>query len=338
MKTTTRWNLLILISVLSFVCNFTSILSAQDYYPANVGNEWILEKTDGEHRRIYTLETPKDAADQHLILLKIATEEISTGKVTGSDEYFVTTDAAGIKIHKTALQTTINRTKVDVSATFPTPVIFFPKQLERGDIWETEGDTDIVLGTAKISGKSTTTLKIVGFETVRTTVATFDDCAKIEFTAAFTSPFLTLEPTTSYQWLAPNIGPVKYETGSGDIFEIVSFKRSLYPTAQNLPMWHLPSSTFQATGSRLGGILNAKILTNVEDYVTEVANLGIISVSGEILPLGDGTGFAKNAQGKHDLWVAGRFGNAPITGSIILFAENSKGRISRIITVTLNIN
>ena len=154
----------------------------------------------------------------------------------------------------------------------------------------------------------------------------------------FTSPFFTLEPTTSYQWLAPNIGPVKYETGSGDIFEIVSFKRSLFPMAQNPPVWNLPSSTFQATGSRLGGILNAKILTNVEDYVTEVANLGIISVSGEILPSGDGTGFAKNAQGKHDLWVAGRFGNAPITGSIALFAENSKGRINKIITVTLNVN
>ncbi len=338
LKTTTKWNLLILISVLSLVGNFTSTLSAQDYYPANVGNEWVLEKTDGEHRRIYTLETPTAAADQHLILLKIATEEINTGKVTGSDEYFVTTDNAGIKIHKTALQTTFNRTKIDVLATFPTPVIFFPKQLESGNMWEIEGDTEIDLGGLKISGKSTTTLKIVDFEPVHTTVATFNACAKIEFTVAFTSQFLTIDPTPSYQWLAPNIGPVKYETADGDIFEIVSFKRSLYPTAQNLPMWNLPANTFQATGSRLGGILNAKILTNVEDYVTEVANVGIISVSGEILPPGNGTGFAKNAQGKHDLWIAGRFANAPITGSIALFAENSKGRISKIITVTLNIN
>ena len=338
LKTTTKWNLLILISVLSLVSNFTSTLSAQDYYPANVGNEWVLEKTDGEHRRIYTLETPKDAADQHLILLKIATEEISTGKITGSDEYFVTTDDAGIKIHKTALRTTINKIKVDVLATFPTPVIFFPKQLDSGNMWKIEGDTEIDLGGIPISGKSTTTLKIVGFEPVHTSVATFNDCAKIEFSVGFTSPSFNLEPTPSYQWLAPNIGPVKYETGSGDIFEIVSFKRSLYPMAQNPPVWSLPANTFQATGSRLGGILNAKILTNVEDYVTEVANLGIISVSGAILPLGDGTGFAKNAQGKHDLWVAGRFGNAPITGSIALFAENSKGRISTIITVTLNTN
>ena len=72
-------------------------------------------------------------------------------------------------------------------------------------------------------------------------------------------------------------------------------------------MWNLPTHTYQVTGSRLGGILNAKILANVEDYVSEVGNLGILSVSGEILAPGDGTGLAKNSQGKHDLWVAGRF-------------------------------
>ena len=241
LKTTTIRNLLILISVLSLVGNFTSTLSAQDYYPANIGNEWVLEETNGERRRIYTLETPKNIANANLILLKIATEKISTGKVTGSDEYFVTTDDAGIKIHKTALQTTYNGDKIDVLATFPTPVIFFPKQLNEGDIWEIEGDTEIVWGDLNFSGKSTTTLKIVDFETVHTSVATFNNCAKIEFTVGFTGPILNIEPTTSYQWLAPNIGPVKYQTGGGDIFEIVSFKRSLYPKSTKSPSVEVPN-------------------------------------------------------------------------------------------------
>ena len=319
----TIWNLLKFIFVMSIVGSFTSTISAQNYYPANIGNEWVLEDTDGERRRIYTLETPEDPIDQDLIILKIVTEIISTGKISGTDKYFVTTDDQGIKLHKTALQTTINQTKLDVMALLSTPAIFFPNELESGNMWEIEGDTEIDLGRTKIRGKSTTTLKIVGFETVQTTVATFNACAKIEFSVAFTSPFLKIAPTSSYQWLAPNIGPVKYETADGDIFEIVSFRRSLYPIAQNLPVWNLPSNTFRATGLRLGAIRNAKILANVEDYVSEVANLGIISVSGEILPPGNGTGFAKNAQGKHDLWIAGRFANAPITGSIALFAENS---------------
>lgn len=337
-KNKTIWNLLKFILIISIVGSFTSTISAQNYYPANIGNEWILEKTDGKHRRIYTLETPEDPVDQDLILLKIETETISTGKISGTDKYFVTTDDQGIKLHKTALQTTINKIKLDVMALLSTPAIFFPNELESGNMWEIEGDTDIVLGTLNISGKSTTRLRIVGFEPVQTTVATFNACAKIEFTVTFTSQSVNIDPTTSYQWLAPNIGPVKYETSEGDIFEIVSFKRSLYPIAQNLPVWNLPSNTFQATGSRLGAIRNAKILANVEDYVSEVANIGIISVSGGILTPGNGTGFAKNAQGKHDLWVAGRLTNAPITGSITLFAENSKGRIRKTIAVTLNAN
>ena len=336
-KNKTIWNLLKFILIISIVGSFTSTISAQNYYPANIGNEWVLEKTDGEHRRIYTLETPEDPNPPNLILLKIVTEIISTGKITGTDEYFVTTDDQGIKLHKTALQTTINRTKVDVLASLSTPAIFFPIELGSGNMWEIEGDTNIVLGNVKISGKSTTRLKIVGFERVQTSVATFNACAKIEFTVGFTSPLLNIAPTTSYQWLAPDIGPVKYETGNGDIFKIVSFKRSLYPIAQNPPVWNWPN-TFQETGSRLGAIRNAKILTNVEDRVSEVANLGIISVSGEILAPGNGTGFAKNAQGKHDLWVAGRLTNTPITGSITLFAENSKGRIRKTITVTINAN
>ena len=65
-------------------------------------------------------------------------------------------------------------------------------------------------------------------------------------------------------------------------------------------------------------------------------NLGIASVSGNIVPPGDGTGFATNFESKQDLWVAGIFENAPITGTITLFAENSKGRTEQTITVRIN--
>ncbi len=340
MNTTPFWNLLKLILVLGLVCSFAPAALAQDYYPAVVGNEWVLLSSDRKQRRIYTLEKPEDVADQDLTLLKIVTQNISTGKVSGTDNYFVTAEDEGIKLHKTGLQTTYNKAKVDVLATFSTPIIFFPKVLEAGDMWEIEGDTEIVLGDIKFPGKSTTKLKIVGFESVETSVATFNACAKIEFTVSFTGPGLNLNPTTSYQWLAPNIGPVKYQTSTGNIFEIVSFKRVTPPVlnAQNPPVWNLPSNTFQVTGSRLGDILNAKILANVEDYVSEIGNLGIVAVTGSIVLPGDGTGFATNSQRKQDLWVAGNFENAPIIGTITLFAENNKGRTTETINVTINTN
>lgn len=338
MKTTSFWNLLILILLLGLLCNFTSTVSAQDYYPADVGNEWVLLSTDGEKRRIYTLEEPANDADRDLILLKIMTENIRNGKISGIDEYFVTSDNEGIKLHKTDLKLTtqlLPNTVINIIANFPTPVIFFPNVLTLGAKWKIEADTSIL----NIPVKSNNELEIVAFEDVVTPAATFYNCAKIQLKVSITDSPITLEPTISYQWLAPNIGPVKYETSDGAIFEIISFKRSPpVVNAQNPPTWNLPSNTFQVIGTRLGGILNAKILDNVEDYASEVASLGIVSVTGSIVPPGNGTGFATNLQRKQDLWVAGNFENVPIIGSITLYAENNKGRSMVTINVTISAN
>ena len=334
MKTTATWNLLKLLLVLGVVCSFAFTADAQNYYPATIGNEWVLESTDGKQRQTYTLEKPEDFADQEFILLKIATEAVQQGKVIDTDKYFVTVDDEGIKLHKTTLQQTIGATVATAAANFPTPTLFFPKVLTEGDRWQIAADTEIL----KLPIKTITTLEIVGFEDVVTPVGTFQNCAKIALTVSITSAVLNLAPTTAYQWLAPNVGPIKYETSDGMVFEAISFKLLPPPVkeAQSPPAWQLPSLEFQVTGSRVGGILNAKILENVEDYVSEVHNLGIVAVTGGIVPPGDGTGFATNFERKQDLWVAGIFANAPIVGTITLFAENDKGRTPVTIKVTIN--
>ena len=335
MKTTATWNLLKFLLVLGLICNFVSTASAQNFYPAAIGNEWVLESTDGKQRQTYTLEKPKDIADQDFILLKIATEAVQQGKVIDTDKYFVTVDDEGIKLHKTVLQQTIGFTVATAAANFPTPTLFFPKVLTEGDKWQIAADTEIL----NIPIKTITNLEIVGFEDIITPAGTFQNCAKIALTVSITSAVLNLAPTTSYQWLAPNVGPIKYETSDGMVFEAISFKLLPPPVreAQSSPVWQLPSLEFQVTGSRVGGILNAKILENVEDYVSEVHNLGIEAVTGGIVPPGDGTGFATNLDRKQDLWVAGIFANAPIVGTITLFAENDKGRTTVTIKVTINV-
>ncbi len=320
--------------ILGLVCNFAFTASAQDYYPAVIGNEWVLERTDGLQRQTYTLEKPEDAADEKYTLLKIETQTTKTEKILDTDKYFLTTDEEGIKLHKTILQQAPYGT---ATADLPTPVIFFPKVLELGDTWDIVADAEIDVGLSKLPVKSTTNFEIEGFEDVITPAGIFQNCAKIKLTFSFNFVGLK-EPivSTSYQWLAPNVGPVKYQTTVGRVFEIKSFKLYSPPPieAQNLPMWDLqPEQTFTVTGFRLGGILTAKILENVEDYVTEVHDLGITIVTGEIVEVGDGTGFATNLQGKQDLWVAGRFTDAPIRGRITLFAVNNIGRSQ----ITLNI-
>jgi hypothetical protein len=331
MKTTAFWHWLMPIFVLGFVFSFAFTATAQNYYPANIGNEWVLESTNGKERRTYTLEKPEDAADEEFILLKIVTEKLNKDEVD-TDKYFLTVDDEAIKLHKIALE---QAPFGIVAADFPTPATFFPVVLVQGDKWKIEADATI-LG---IPIKSTTDLEIVGFEDVMTPAGTFQNCAKIELKVAISSEVLNVAPTTSYQWLAPDLGPVKYETSEGMVFEITNFKMFGPPVkkAQNPPVWQLPSHVFQVPGSRLGGILNAKILENVEDFASEVGNLGIESVTGNIVPPGEGTGFATNSEGKQDLWVAGIFENAPIIGTITLFAENDKGKTIVTIEVTINI-
>ncbi len=331
MKTTAFWHWLMPIFVLGFVFSFAFTATAQNYYPAHIGNEWVLESTNGKERRTYTLEKPEDAADEEFILLKIVTEKLNKDEVD-TDKYFLTVDDEAIKLHKIALE---QAPFGIVAADFPTPATFFPVVLVQGDKWKIEADATI-LG---IPIKSTTDLEIVGFEDVMTPAGTFQNCAKIELKVAISSEVLNVDPTTSYQWLAPDLGPVKYETSEGMVFEITNFKMFGPPVkkAQNPPVWQLPSHVFQVPGSRLGGILNAKILENVEDFASEVGNLGIESVTGNIVLPGEGTGFATNSEGKQDLWVAGIFENAPIIGTITLFAENDKGKTIVTIEVTINI-
>ena len=335
MKTTTFWHWLMPIFVLGFVFSFAFTATAQNYYPAHIGNEWVLESTNGKERRTYTLEKPEDAADEEFILLKIETKQIDTGDIVDTDKYFLTVDDEAIKLHKTALE---QAPFGIVTADFPTPATFFPVVLVQGGKWQIVAD--IKLSGSTTTAESTTNLEIVGFEDIVTPAGTFQNCAKIELNVktSLLDGLINID-TTSYQWLAPDLGPVKYETSEGMIFEITNFKMFGSPVkqAQNPPVWQLPSHVFQVPGSRLGGILNVKILENVEDFASEVGNLGIESVTGDIVLPGEGTGFATNSEGKQDLWVAGIFENAPIIGTITLFAENDKGKTRVTIEVTINI-
>ena len=78
-----------------------------------------------------------------------------------------------------------------------------------------------MLGFLKIGGKSTTNLEVVGFETLETPAGTFHNCAKVELALTFSTAFINLESTT-YQWLAPDVGPIQYENSDGMLFKLVS--------------------------------------------------------------------------------------------------------------------
>lgn len=203
--------------VMSLATSFLFTAAAQNYYPADIGNTWVLESVDGEERSTYTLEASETADGEERVLLKIKTEELSTGEFE-TDQYFLTVGTEAIELHRTVLEDAV----ATLTADFPTPVTFFPLQLELGDKWQIPADAEVMLvGGLTIVGKSITNLEVVGFEEVVTPAGTFQDCAKVRLELTLTTPFLNLDSTT-YQWFAADIGPVQYESSDSLIFGLVS--------------------------------------------------------------------------------------------------------------------
>ena len=214
--------------VLSLAYSFLFTAAAQNYYPADIGNTWVFDSVDGEEQSTYTLEGPEIIDGEERILLKIRTEELSTGD-SDTDRYFLTVGDDAIELHKTIFE--LVEPRAMVTADFPTPVTFFPLQLELGDKWQIAADADVELeiGLA-ISGKSATDFEVVEFEDVITPVGTFKNCAKVLLGVNFTAGgFLNLDSST-HQWFAPNIGPVQFENNDGLIFGLVSSNLLTVPT------------------------------------------------------------------------------------------------------------
>lgn len=214
--------------VLSLTCSFIFTAAAQNYYPVEVGNVWVLERSDAEERRTYSLEDPQTVDGIERITLKIKIEDLSTGDVH-TDEYFLSVGDESIKLHRTVLQ---QAGLGAVTADFPTPATFFPLNLVLGDKWQIVADTEVEAGFLKIGGKSTTNLEVVGFEDLETPAGTFQNCAKVELALTFSAGgFINIDSTT-YQWLAPDIGPVQYENSDGLLFRLASTN---LPTAPEEP-------------------------------------------------------------------------------------------------------
>ena len=218
--------------VLGFVCSLAFTAAAQNYYPAEVGNIWVLENADVEERRTYSLEGPETVNGTEVITLKIEIEELSTGDVVDTDKYFLTVGSEAIKLHGTVFEEASIRGTV--TADFPTPATFFPLHLALGDKWQIVADAKVKTGVLTMDGKSTTNLEVVGFEDLETPAGTFQNCAKVELALTFSTDGLikiNLESTT-YQWLAPDIGPVQYQNSDGLLFRLTSTN---LPTEPEVP-------------------------------------------------------------------------------------------------------
>ena len=307
--------------ILSFVCVFAFTATAQNYYPADIGNMWVLESSDGIEQTTYSLEGPEIIDGEEHILLKITTVEIHTGE-SETDQYFLTVDPEVIKLHRIILEDAI----ATLTADFPTPVTFFPLQLVLGDKWQIVADAEAKLEVGlTLSGKSTTNFEVVGLEEVVTPAGTFQNCAKVRLDLKLTTAFLNLDSTT-YQWFAPNVGPVQYENSDGIIFSLTDLN---LPTMPDAPQAEAPDTTEEEVMPELSP--EEEVLTQEEPEMTEEDTTTQEEVMPEPLPYdvtGDGLVNILDLT-----FVASRFGetdsDADVTGDgivnildLVIIAQN----------------
>ncbi len=229
--------------ILSFAYAFAFTATAQNYYPADIGNMWVLESSDGIEQTTYSLEGPEIINGQEYILLKITTKEIHTGE-SETDQYFLSVDSDTIKLHRIVLEDAI----AVLTADFPTPVTFFPLQLVQGDKWQIVADAEAKLEIGlTLSGKSTTNFEVVGTEDIVTPFGTFQNCAKVRLDLELIAAggLLSIGSIT-YQWFAPDVGPVQYENSDGLIFSLIDLNLSTMPDA---PQAEEPDMTEEAVTS-----------------------------------------------------------------------------------------
>ncbi len=207
------------ILVLSIICGFALTATAQNYYPLEVGNTWTLESTDGAERLTYSITGPEVINGQELKILNIATSLTSdaTGEPFDHDKYFVTLNDEGILLH----QTIVDEGAFGIAeATFDPPATFFPTALPVGHQWEIVTETVLQL-VGPVT--STSTIEVIAIEDVETPAGIFQNCVKLDI-KRIVDTALGKVNYHFYQWLAPDVGPIKFQNAiQGVTYELQNY-------------------------------------------------------------------------------------------------------------------
>ena len=227
MKTTKFVFWLTPLLVLSLVCSFALTASAQNYYPAEVGNMWTLNTADGTTQRRYAITGTEDFNGLEVLVLDIVEDTLGTGVII-PDRYFITADDTGLTVHQS---TTDEGTFGIAKIVYDPPTLFFPSSPTLGQQWQISGETELLLVGA---ASNTTSVEVVAIEDVVTPAGTFEGCAKIQLSSKVTTALVTLRPI-EYLWLAPDVGPIRFQDSQEIVFDLISYNVVEAPAAEEAP-------------------------------------------------------------------------------------------------------
>ena len=207
---------IVLFAVLLTLCCVAKEAASQNYYPTDLGNVWVLESEDKTERITYSIDASEETINGiELALLKITSETVGTDSIL-TENYFVDFDEEGMKLYKYLVELGPPFGEV-IGLVYP-PILFYPLILELNDTWEFTVETEVNLVGP---GTFTSISEVVAMEDVVTPAGTFEDCLKIKIRTISQSR-LSITRSTSYQWFAPEFGPVKFENSQDLVFELVN--------------------------------------------------------------------------------------------------------------------
>ena len=211
-----RFAFVLSLVLLLFCLSVVVTVEALEYYPTDLGNIWVLETADETERVTYTIEASEERIDgKEIALFKRTAETVGTDETTG-EVYFVHFDDEGVKLHKVVAE--LGSVFGTATATLSPPVLFLPASFELGDSWTFTLESEVILtGPVSVSY----VYEVIAVEDVITPAGTFENCLKIQVDSRTVSA-LSVGRTTSYQWLAPNVGIVRIETSQEIVFNLVS--------------------------------------------------------------------------------------------------------------------
>ena len=215
--------------ILSIVCGFALTATAQNHFPATVGNTWVLLSFDGTEQRTYTFEGPETIDGEEFILLNIAKETVGTDTVAFDKSWVTVAEDGEILLHQVAF----DRGAFGIAeATWDPPVTNFPAALPLGHTWEIVTETVLLLVGA---ATTTSTIEVVAIEDVETPIGVFKDCVKLETNRKAVTA-LTVIRENEFLWLAPDVGPVKFQDTNEIVFDLADYKLVEPPPFEDMPV------------------------------------------------------------------------------------------------------
>ena len=195
------------------VCGSISRGYAQNYYPDEVGNTWILHSKDGIEERLVTIEGPETIGTESVKVISDGTYPVSDPASNNPNKFFIKATPDRVLIFRA----TATVQGLAVTINYSPPATFLPIPIELNKPWTVIGEASLGFLSIPVTNVATA----VAVEDVTVPTGTYQDCLKIE--QELSASGLLSFSTQSTMWLAPDFGLVKSLNSNGVIFELIDY-------------------------------------------------------------------------------------------------------------------